>query len=588
MAAIDSAALKAKYEAERDKRLRKDGNAQYVHLEGQFAHFSDDPYTDRTPREPMTEEVEVVVMGGGFGGLMVGAQLQSAGIDNFRIVERAGDFGGTWYWNRYPGAACDCESYIYLPLLEEVGYVPTEKYARAPEIFEYAKTMGRKFDLYRRAIFQTKITEVQWDEKISRWHVRTDRNDDILARFVVMCPGHYADPKLPGIPGIETFEGHSFHTSRWDFHYTGGDSLGGLTQLQDKTVGIIGTGATAVQCIPHLGRWAKQLHVFQRTPSGVDFRGDHPTDPEWAKSLTPGWQKRRMDNFTALMSWMPVEEDLIKDSWTKPVFEVMRKMSPGMTDAERAELVQSTDYRMMEAVRARVDAVIKDKTTAEALKPWYNRLCKRPCFHDDYLEAFNRPNVTLVDSAGRGVDRITEDSVVVAGREYKIDCLVYATGFDLAAFAGIPVPVYGRNGLALADKWKAGARTLHGIHSHGFPNFFVLSTIQSAWGPNFPHMMEEQSRHIAYVIQAVKQRGAQVEEVTAEAESEWVATHEQYSPIMLKIWAECTPSYYNNEGQTSAVIARNGGFGAGVFAMVDIFTKWRDAGTLPGLELRGA
>jgi len=582
---FDPAALGQKYKEEREKRLRTDGNAQYVHLEGQFAHYLDDPYVERTPRAPLAEDVEVLVLGGGFGGLLVGARLRQAGIDDVRIVEKGGDFGGTWYWNRYPGAACDVESYIYLPLLEEVGYMPTEKYARAPEIFEYAKAIGRKFDLYRGALFQTKITEVAWDQAIGRWRVKTDRDDELRVRYLVMCPGNYADPKLPGIPGIESFKGHSFHTSRWDYDYTGGDTTGGLVKLQDKTVAIIGTGATAIQCVPHLGRWAKQLYVFQRTPSSVDVRGNHPTDPDWVKSLTPGWQRRRMDNFTALMTGIPVEDDLVKDSWTKPLFEAMQTVPRELPDQERAELLQLTDFKIMEGIRHRIDSVVKDKATAEALKPWYNRLCKRPCFHDDYLAAFNRPNVKLVDTAGKGVDRITEDSLVVAGQEYRVDCIVYATGFDLAAFAGLPVPVYGRGGRSLTEKWREGARTLHGIHSHGFPNFFILSTIQSAWGSNFPHMMDEQARHISYVIKEVRERGAQIEEVTEDAENAWVALHEQFSEFMLRIWAQCTPSYFNNEGHPSPVIARNGGFGAGVPAMVDILSKWRDAGALEGLAL---
>ena len=585
---FDPAALKEKYAAERSKRLRADGNAQYVHLEGKFAHFIDDPYVKRVERAAINKEVEVIVMGGGFSGLMVGARLHLAGIDDFHLIERAGDFGGTWYWNRYPGAACDVESYSYMPLLEEVGYMPTEKYARAPELFEYSKMIGRKFDLYRRAIFQTKITEVKWDEKISRWHVLTDRGDDLLARFVVMCPGHYADPKLPGIPGIETFKGHSFHTSRWDFGYTGGDTLGGLSKLHDKAVGIIGTGATAVQCIPHLGRGSKQLYVFQRTPSSIDFRGDRPTDPEWVKTLKPGWQKRRIENFTSVISGIPVGEDLVDDFWTKHIFAEMKKIPPDATMEQRAAQLQLTDYKIMEAVRARVDATIKDKATAEALKPWYNRLCKRPCFHDDYLPTFNLPNVKLVDTAGKGVERITEHGVVVAGVEYEIDCLIYATGFDLAAFSGIPLPVHGKDGVTLQEKWKEGARTMHGIHSHGFPNFYILSTIQSAWGPNFPHMMEEQSRHIAYIIQEVKKRGATVAEVTAEAENAWVALHEELSPNVVRVWSECTPSYFNNEGQPTAVVARSGGFGGGVMMMIDYFNKWREAGMLAGLELRRA
>ena len=367
---FDPTALRAKYNEERDKRMRADGNAQYVHVEGRFAHFLDDPYTPRQARDPVVEDVDVVILGGGFGGLLAAVRLQEAGVSDVRIIERGGDFGGTWYWNRYPGAACDVESYIYLPLLEELGYMPTEKYARAPEIAAHAQAIGKKYGLYPKTHFQTEITAFEWDDSRSRWRVKTHRDDKISARFVVICPGHYQNPKLPGIPGIETYRGHSFHTSRWDYAYTGGDVHGDLRKLQDKVVGVIGTGATAIQCVPHLGRGSRQLYVFQRTPSSVDVRGNRPTDPAWRKGLTPGWQKRRIDNFTALTSGIPVQEDLIDDSWTKPMLSAVRTIRPDMTDAERGELLQLNDFRIMENVRTRVDAVVKDKATAEALKPW--------------------------------------------------------------------------------------------------------------------------------------------------------------------------------------------------------------------------
>jgi len=586
--AFDPAALRAKYDAERDKRLRPDGNNQFVRIEGKFAYLLDDPYTEWKEREPLREEVEVLILGGGFGGQLAAARLTEAGINDFRIVEKGGDFGGTWYWNRYPGAACDVESYVYLPLLEELGYMPTEKYARAPEIAEYARMIGRHYDLYRRALFQTQITSLDWDEEEARWRASTDRGDEIRARFIVMCSGHYQTPKLPGIPGIESFEGHSFHTSRWDYGYTGGDCSGGLDKLQDKVVGIIGTGATAIQAVPHLGQWARHLYVFQRTPSSVDIRGDRPTDEQWAKSMTPGWHQRRVENFTNLISGMPVEADLVDDSWTRTMYASIQQMTPEMTMEERGALLQTTDFRIMEGIRQRVDDIVKDKGTAEALKPWYNRLCKRPCFHDDYLETFNRPNVTLVDTAGKGVERITPKGLVVDGKEYPVDCLIYATGFELAALSGISLPIHGRGGLALAEKWKDGARTLHGIHTHDFPNLLILGTTQSAWGPNFPHMMEVQASHAAYIIRAAEDAGARTIEVTQQAEDAWVALHEQYSAFIAGIWADCTPSYFNNEGKASLAVSRNGGFGGGVPAFIDILAKWREAGALEGLRLGGS
>jgi cyclohexanone monooxygenase len=171
-----------------------------------------------------------------------------------RIIEKGGNFGGTWYWNRYPGAACDIESYVYLPLLEETGFIPLEKYSKGQEILEYSKAIARHFALYRDALFQTEVTDLSWDDEAQRWIVSTERGDKIRARFVAMANGPLHRPKLPGISGIETFKGHSFHTSRWDYDYTGGDPSGGLTRLADKRVGLIGTGATAVQCVPPSAR----------------------------------------------------------------------------------------------------------------------------------------------------------------------------------------------------------------------------------------------------------------------------------------------------------------------------------------------
>jgi cyclohexanone monooxygenase len=296
---FDPEALRAKYAAERTKRLRADGNNQYQEITGQFAHYNVDPYVEPGFTRPaLHEALDVLIIGGGFGGLLAAARLQEVGITNIRIIEKAGDFGGTWYWNRYPGAQCDVESYVYLPLLEETGYMPKEKYSFAPEILAHAQRIGRHFKLYDRACFQTQIKEAKWNDETGRWTITTDRDDVFQARFVIMCSGPLNRPKLPAIPGIEMFTGHTFHTSRWDYHYTGGDSSGGLHKLHDKRVGIIGTGATAIQCVSHLGQHAKQLYVFQRTPSSVDKRGNMPTDPEWVKTLTPGWQAHRNNNFS--------------------------------------------------------------------------------------------------------------------------------------------------------------------------------------------------------------------------------------------------------------------------------------------------
>ena len=589
---FDPAALRRKYDIERDRRVRADGNDQYVEVTGQFAHFLDDPYADPGfTRAPVEREVEALVVGGGFGGLLAAARLREAGVEDLCIIEKAGDFGGTWYWNRYPGAACDTESYIYLPLLEETGYMPLSKYARGPEIFAHSQRIGRHFNLYPAALFQTVITDMRWLEDEARWLVTTDRHDALRARFVVLAGGPLNLPKLPGIPGVDSFKGHSFHTSRWDYGYTGGDATGGLTGLKDKRVGIIGTGATAVQCVPHLGAGAGELFVFQRTPSSVDVRNDRPTDPQWAASLKPGWQRERMDNFTTVISGGRFEVDLVNDGWTDLITNILlaarRKPPEGAAVENTEDLVQIADYQKMERVRARVDAVVRDPATAEALKPWYNQFCKRPCFHDQYLDTFNRPTVHLVDTHGQGVERITERGVVVDGREYPLDCLIFGTGFEVGTdfTRRLGFEVRGRNGLTLTEKWKGGASTFHGMFTRGFPNLFVMTTQQSGQSANFQHMLDEQSRHISHLLKEVKARRLRTLEASAQAEADWVETIVKYSVARQPFLNECTPGYYNNEGKPNERTARNSQFWRGPMVFIRLLDKWRQDGTLPGLEV---
>jgi cation diffusion facilitator CzcD-associated flavoprotein CzcO len=590
---FDPDALRERYRQEREKRLRSDANDQYVQVTGKFARFVDDPWIEPGyTREPFADEIDVALIGGGFGGLLAGARLRQLGVEGIRVIEKGGDFGGTWYWNRYPGVACDVESYVYLPLLEELAYVPKEKYSRGPEIFAHCKAIAEKFDLYRDVCFQTEVTEVKWDEDSARWIISTNRGDAMRARFVCLSNGFLQKPKLPGIPGIETFKGRAFHTSRWDYAYTGGNSDGNLTGLRDKRVGIIGTGATAVQCVPHLGASAGHLYVFQRTPSSIDVRANRPTDPEWARSLAPGWHQNRMDNFQILTTGGYQEEDLVNDGWTDIIRKLLTMMlskdNADMSPDAMAKTLETADFMKMEQVRARVESIVKDPATAEALKPYYRQFCKRPCFHDEYLQTFNRPNVTLVDTKGKGVERITERGVVVGGKEYELDCLIYATGFevgtDYARRAGYQL--IGRDGETLTQKWKDGVRTLHGIHIHSFPNCFMMSIAQSGFTVNFPHMINEQAKHIAYVIHRALDKRLRSIEVTEEAEAEWVEAVIGRSGLTTDFAENCTPGYYNNEGQPGETGRQNGFYFGGPTEFVEILAKWRSDGDMKGLECR--
>ena len=586
--AFSAEALKEKYRQEREKRLRADGNAQYIPLQGVFSDFDKDPYVEPGfTRAALSEQTDVLIVGGGFGGMLAGARLRQAGVKNFRIVEKGGDFGGTWYWNRYPGAACDVESYIYLPLLEETGYMPREKYAKAPEIFAHCQRIGRHFDLYPAALFQTLVRTMDWDEGARRWNITTDRGDRIAARFVIIAGGILHKAKLPGIPGIESFQGHCFHTSRWDYGYTGGSPTSPMTKLADKRVGIIGTGATSVQAIPQLGATAQQLYVFQRTPSGVGVRGNQPTDEAWAKSLQPGWQQERIRNFSAIVSGRQQPVDLVNDGWTY-IFQGL-DLTQARSAEEAAELAQMSDFRKMEEIRARVASIVKDPTTAEALKPYYHQMCKRPCFHDEYLQTFNRPNVQLVDTAGKGVERITPQGVVVAGKEYPVDCLIYASGFEVAGefTQKLGFDIRGRGGRSLRDAWAQGPATLHGMHSRGYPNLMLFTTTQSGWAINFVHILDEQSQHAAYIIAQCLRRGVEVSEPSEQAQEQW------WNVILGRLQtgasfggAECTPGYYNNEGmQAGPEMMKFATFGGDTLAFIDVLREWRKGEALAGLEL---
>ena len=586
---FDPAEMRQKYAAERTKRLRVDGNNQYREIKGEHERYDVDPYVEPGyTRHAMQEELDVLIVGGGFGGLLAAARLQKAGITNIRIIETAGDFGGTWYWNRYPGAQCDIESYVYLPLLEETGYIPKEKYSFAPEIFAHAQRIGKHFNLYEQTCFQTRVKTARLDDEEGSWTVKTDRGDIFKARFVIMSSGPLNRPKLPAIPGIEKFKGHSFHTSRWDYDYTGGDTTGGMHKLNDKRVGIVGTGATAIQSVSHLGEHAKQLYVFQRTPSSVDERCNTPTDPEWVKTLEPGWQDYRNTNFCSILAGLPVDEDLVSDKWTslfKKLSELLTgKENSDLSDEGMAAMSEIADYQKMNEIRERVSSTVSNSETAEALKPWYGQWCKRPTFNDEYLPTFNRPNVKLVDSKGKGVERVTENAVVVDGVEYEVDCLIYATGFEVgtAYTRRSEFEMYGRDGLSLTDYWADGMKTYHGFLSHGFPNCFHMGLTQTGLAPNFTYMLNGQAIHIAHLITQMNAREAKSLEPTPEAEAEWVKI--VTGPTFMTEYQNiCTPGYYNGEGKNEGQGFIETQYPDGAVPFYNMLASWREQGDFEGL-----
>jgi cation diffusion facilitator CzcD-associated flavoprotein CzcO len=592
---IDKGALRSKYLEERDKRLRSDGNEQYVELTGHFAKYLEDPYVEPAERESLHDDVTFAFIGGGFAGLLAGAKMRQAGIDDIRIIEKGGDFGGTWYWNRYPGAQCDTASFVYMPLLEETGHMPSEKYCKGPEILDHCRRIGEHFDLYEKAVFSTEVTSVNWDESASRWIIKTNRGDEMRAKFIAMGTGPLHRPKLPGIAGIETFGGHTFHTSRWDYEYTGGNPAGApLDGLADKRVGIIGTGATSVQCIPHLARAAKELFVFQRTPSSIDVRNNHSIDPEWFDTLAPGWQQRWLVNFTTLQTGGFVDEDLVKDGWTDISKRIRDKLfsadPPEFTPEAMERAYHDSDDEKMTEVRARVDQVVNDEITAEKLKPWYRQLCKRPCFHDEYLLAYNEPGTHLIDTDGKGVDRIDETGLWANGEHFELDCLIYASGFEVgteyARRSGFET--VGRDGLTLSEYWADGMSSLHGIHMQGFPNLFMVQPTHGAnLISNIPHNLIERGNTIAAIVKHAIGIDADQVEVTPEAEAAWMQRlingGRQFAGN-----PDCTPGYYNNEGQEAGPgdMVNRLGFPEGPTAYFEYIADWRSSGEFAGLDFR--
>ena len=571
--------LRERYRREQQKRIRPDGMAQWRELDEELDR---DPFVEPGfTRDPIVEETTVVIVGGGFAGMLTAIDLGKHGITDIRIIEKAGDFGGTWYWNRYPGCMCDVESYTYLPLLEETGFMPTERYSSATEIFEYSKLMARTFDLYPKALFQTDVTGAEWDADSRRWQVTTSRGDHLSTRFFVLAGGILHKAKLPGIDGIEDFAGKAFHTSRWDYGYTGGSPTEPMDHLADKRVGIIGTGATAVQVVPQIARVAKELYVFQRTPGAVGVRNQQPTDVEWFESLKPGWQHERIVNFTQAVTGAQPEVDLVHDGWT----ELLWVDTQSASSAEEAAELERSDFESMEAIRRRVDEIVEDPETAEKLKPYWGKHCKRVCFHDDYLPAFNRPNVHLVDTNGQGVDRCTERGPVVDGVEYPVDLLIYASGFEVttALHHRLGFDPKGRDGVSLSERWAKGAHTLHGVLASGFPNLLLISLVQGGFGTNFSHLLSESARHVATIIEACTEQGIVEIEPEEDAEEEWLQILLGVGMGNARYFQACTPSFYNSEQQAiDGRAARNLTYTGSLLDYVGYLERWREAPDFTG------
>ncbi|KAK4246090.1 pyridine nucleotide-disulfide oxidoreductase [Corynascus novoguineensis] len=632
------AEVSQKYTAEAAKRFRPEGLGQFIRLKEvgseRLRALAEDPWVDHAAlnaKEPIKDgsKYKFIVLGAGYGGLLYAVRLIESGLatgpDDILMIDSAGGFGGTWWWNRYPGLHCDIESYCYMPLLEETGYIPKSKYAPGPELLEHADRIATHWKLHDKALFRSSVKTIRWDDASRLWNLELtegrgpgeqSRELKLQARYVLLASGILTNPQVPKVPGLETFAGSIFHTARWNYQVTGGSPNDeALTGLEGKRVGIIGTGATAIQVVPKLAKYAKELYVFQRTPSGVWWRGQRPTDPEeWKTKIArkKGWQRERMLNLDSYLTDGAEEgqENMVADGWTEmPAFSaVIGSPRHGIVEptpekiAEHLGRLYKLDFPHAEEVRARTDSIVKDPETAAKLKAWYPTWCKRPTFSDEYLQAFNLPNVHLVDTDGKGVDSANSSGLVVAGKEYPLDILVLSTGYVTPSIGGgspavrTGVEIYGRGGKSLDDKWQTqGASTLHGVCSSGFPNLFFTPLSQSSQASNNAFTLDVGTEHVTHIIEKAEARvgGDALVEVTSEAEEAWALEIMQHASWFASVMG-CTPGYITSEGEAlqrsadpmeMAKKARGSNLSQGMAAFLKLLQEYRAEGSLKGFEI---
>ncbi|KAH9809198.1 monooxygenase [Teratosphaeria destructans] len=620
--AFGSQATIAKYNAEREKRMLSENGRRYIDptLDEKYRRFVEDPWIEAgtsVNQKPMESgKAKFLIVGAGWAGILDFIKLLKAGfsLDDIVIIDPAGGFGGTWYWNRYPGLMCDIESYIYLPLLEETGYMPKRKYSSGLEIRSYTEDLCKKYRLHERAVFQSRVEDLTWAG--DHWVARIveapkgeeQRTIELQTNYVLLATGPLATPHLPDVPGFDSFDGEMFHTSRWDYNITGGSQTDlTLSGLRGKKVAFLGTGATAIQAVPNVAKYAKELFVIQRTPSSVDERNNRDTGPEEWKQIAhkPGWQRERNINFARVISESNDRPrvDLVNDGFSH--FHAGSALMGGPQEVTMDNLqayiqnLHAIDFPRQERIRKRAEQILQDKEKARRLQAWYPTWCKRPTFHDEFLQAFNQPNVHLVDTEGAGVERLTEKGFVVGGEEYEVDVLILGTGFVSPAQHGpagkARITVTGRDGNNLEDVYKSHElETLHGVMAVNFPNLILGGSTQGFSASNYTFILDIMSDHYAYIFSTAESQNHNkpvVIEPTRDAHQAWAAVIARHS-LKYAAMAGCTPGYLNLEGATDQasveVRAKRGKmapFGGGLVRGLRILEEWRGRGRMEGLRV---
>jgi len=469
-------------------------------------------------------EVDVVVVGAGFAGLYMLHALRQQGR-TVQVFEAGGDVGGTWYWNRYPGARCDIESMEYSFGFDDAlqqDWEWTERYAPQGEILEYASHVADRFDLRRDIAFETRVTSATFDDTTSAWTVRTDAGDEVVAQFVVMATGCLSSTNIPDIPGADTFAGPTFHTGRWPHE---------PVDFSGQRVGVIGTGSSAIQSIPIIAEQAAELTVFQRTPSFTVPAWNQPLDPVEVKEIKAEYAELRAANrematgFGARLehadrSALEVSEDERREEYERRWEQGGLPFLGAYTDLLIDKTANDT---AAEFLREKLSEIVEDPETARRLMPDQVVGCKRLCVDTGYWATFNRPNVHLVDLRETPIEAITRAGVRTTDADHELDVLVYATGFDAMTGALLRIDIRGRGGLPLADAWAAGPRTYLGLGVAGFPNLFTIT------GPGSPSVLtnmivsiEQHVEWIAACLAYLEEHGHRAIEATEDAQDAWV------------------------------------------------------------------